>query len=211
MSLIEGGASRYLPSGLSVAAMRRAVQQCKGCPLYRRATQAVFGEGRRGAAMMLVGEQPGNDEDRRGHPFVGPAGRVLDDALAQADIARTDTWVTNVVKHFKWEARGERRLHKKPGAAEIDACLPWLGRELAAVRPTVVVCLGATAAQALLGRRFRVTRDRGRDIATEFAPHTVATLHPSAILRQKTDADRHRAMRHFVADLRVAAGLLHAR
>jgi uracil-DNA glycosylase family protein len=160
---------------------------------------------------MLVGEQPGNDEDLKGIPFVGPAGRILDQGLEQAGIERNAAYVTNVVKHFKWEERGTRRLHKKPNAREIDACEPWLGAELAVVRPTVLVCLGATAAQALLGRTFRLTAHHGEDIPTTLAAHTLATIHPSAVLRQRTPAERERAMAQLVADLTIAAKLLHER
>jgi DNA polymerase len=160
---------------------------------------------------MLVGEQPGNDEDRRGKPFVGPAGRLLDEALEAAGIARADAYVTNVVKHFKWTPAGPRRLHKKPSAREIGACLPWLENELAVIRPEVLVCLGATAAQALLGRQFRVSVERGRIVDTPLAPHAVATIHPSAVLRQQSAEDRRREMAHFTADLEVAAGLLNGK
>jgi DNA polymerase len=158
--------------------------------------------------VLLVGEQPGNEEDLDGHPFVGPAGRVLDEGLAAAGIQRAATYVTNVVKHFKWEARGKRRIHSNPNLREIDACLPWLEQEIAVLRPELIVCLGATAAQALLGSTFRVTRERGRPIPSVLAPHVVATVHPSSILRQRTPEDRHREMEAFIADLRVAAGLV---
>jgi DNA polymerase len=171
----------------------------------------VFGEGRRQAEVMLVGEQPGDREDREGRPFVGPAGRLLDEALAEAGIDRSASYLTNAVKHFKWEARGKRRIHQKPNAAEIAACRPWLDAELAAVRPTALVLLGATAAQALLGRGFRVTRQRGEPVESELAPLVVATVHPSAILRAR-DQDRAREREAFVADLRrVAAGLAQLR
>jgi uracil-DNA glycosylase family protein len=160
---------------------------------------------------MLVGEQPGNDEDRRGKPFVGPAGRLLDEALEAAGIARADAYVTNVVKHFKWTPAGPRRLHKKPSAREIGACLPWLENELAVIRPEVLVCLGATAAQALLGRQFRVSVERGRIVETPLAPRAVATIHPSAVLRQQSTEDRRREMAHFTADLEVVAGLLNGK
>jgi DNA polymerase len=168
----------------------------------------VFGKGRLNARVVLVGEQPGNDEDLQGEPFVGPAGRVLSQGLAEAGIERSDAYVTNVVKHFKWEARGSRRLHKKPNAREIAACLPWLDKELELIRPRVLVLLGATAAQALLGRGFRVTADRGQVLSSNLADHAVATVHPSSILRQRTEEDRHREMARFVEDLEVVAGLL---
>src|SRR5438552_14256719 len=162
---VRGGtgisALEFLPARLSITSMRQAVQGCRGCPLFRNATQAVFGEGPRAARVILVGEQPGNDEDLAGHPFVGPAGRVLDEAMEEAGLDRKETYVTNVVKHFKWEAKGKRRMHKKPGAREISACLPWLEKEIELIRPRVLVCLGATAAQALLGKDFKVTAHRG--------------------------------------------------
>jgi uracil-DNA glycosylase family protein len=201
-------AAEFMPLRPTLKSMRAAAQSCRGCPLYARATQAVFGEGAARARLVLVGEQPGNEEDRQGHPFVGPAGRLLDEALAAAGIARSDTYVTNVVKHFKWEARGKRRLHKKPGAREIGACLPWLQKELELIHPEVVVLLGATAAQALLGRQFRVSVDRGRPVAADFAGHALATVHPAALLRLPPQADRERELRRFIRDLQVAASLL---
>jgi uracil-DNA glycosylase len=204
-------ALEFLPPRISLKSLREASAGCRGCALYQHATQTVFGEGKASAHVVIVGEQPGNDEDREGHPFVGPAGRVLDRALQAAGIERTDTYVTNVVKHFKWEPRGKRRLHKKPSAREIGACLPWLQKELELIQPTVLVCLGATAAQAILGKNFRVTHDRGKAFATAFAQKTIATIHPSSILRQRTDDDRHREMDRFVADLQVAASLLNGR
>jgi DNA polymerase len=191
--------------------LRAAAAGCRGCPLFQRATQTVFGDGKSSARLVLVGEQPGNDEDLAGRPFVGPAGRLLDRALEAAGIERTDTYVTNVVKHFKWEPRGKRRLHQKPNAREIGACLPWLEKELELTKPAVLVCLGATAAQAILGKTFRVTQQRGRPFVTPLAGHTIATIHPSSILRQRTDDDRDREMARFVADLQVAAALLNHR
>src|SRR5437868_12714326 len=167
----------FLPASRSLRAQAQAAQGCRGCPLYARATQAVFGEGPARAAALLVGEQPGNDEDLAGHPFVGPAGRLLDRALAEAGLPRAKTYVTNVVKHFKWEPRGKRRLHKKPSAREIAACRPWLDQEIQLVRPEAIVCLGATAAQALLGRAFRVSVQRGKRIESSFAPWVLATVH----------------------------------
>lgn len=182
---------------------------CRACDLWRDATQTVFGEGPADAELMLVGEQPGDREDLAGHPFVGPAGRVLDDALAAAGIDRSSVYVTNAVKHFKWRARGKRRIHDKPNRMEIAACRPWLDRELAAVQPHVLVLLGATAAQALLGSAFRVTRERWRPIAgTGFAEHVVATVHPSAIVRIRDRDERAEAERGLAADLRTAAGLV---
>ena len=182
---------------------------CRACELWRDATQTVFGEGSAEAELMLVGEQPGDHEDLAGHPFVGPAGRVLDEALAAAGIDRDDIYVTNAVKHFKWRARGARRIHDKPNRMEVAACRPWLDSELAVVQPRVLVLLGATAAQALLGTAFRVTRERGRPIAgTPFAEQVVATLHPSAILRVRDHAERREAKRGLAADLRTAVELL---
>jgi DNA polymerase len=198
----------FLPSHLSLSALREAARDCRGCPLFQHATQTVFGLGRRASRLMLVGEQPGDEEDRRGEPFVGPAGRLLDEALTAVGIERSDTYVTNVVKHFKWVAQGKRRLHQKPTGREVAACLPWLENEIALIEPQLIVCLGATAAQALLGSDFRVTVSRGRSMMTRFGPPAVATVHPSSILRQKTSVDREREMKLFVADLESAARLL---
>jgi uracil-DNA glycosylase family protein len=193
----------------SLEELRTEAVGCRLCPLWQTGTQTVFGEGSARATVVLVGEQPGDQEDRAGRPFVGPAGRVLDDALDQAGIDRTAAYVTNAVKHFKWTARGKRRIHQKPNAAEIAACTgAWLQRELAVVRPQVVVCLGATAAQALLGRQFRVTKQRGTWVESDLAPHVTATIHPSAILRQRTDEERHAEMARFVADLTLVASVL---
>jgi DNA polymerase len=198
----------FLPEERTTPALRRAVQDCRGCPLYARATQAVFGEGPVPAKVMLVGEQPGDQEDRQGAPFVGPAGGVLDRALAEAGIPREAAYVTNAVKHFKWKERGPRRIHDKPSWTEQVACRPWLEAELAAVRPRVVVALGATAAQSLLGKDFRVTRQRGEPIGSPHAEHVVATVHPSSILRQRDAGARRAELAAFVDDLRVVAGLL---
>jgi DNA polymerase len=192
----------------SLDELREAARDCTACPLYRNATQTVFGRGPVDARLVLVGEQPGNDEDLEGLPFVGPAGRVLDEGLLEAGIDPRGIYVTNVVKHFKWTPRGKRRIHQKPAAREIEACRPWLDQELALIRPQVLVCLGATAAQALLGRSFRVTRQRGRVVPTTLARYALATVHPSSILRQQTSADRAREMRRFVDDLRIVAKLL---
>jgi len=192
----------------SLQALREAAAGCRECPLWKTGTQTVFGEGTVRATVMLVGEQPGDQEDRAGRPFVGPAGRLLDEALEAAGIDRKAAYVTNVVKHFKWEARGKRRIHAKPAWSEVAACRPWLDGELEAVRPAVLVCLGATAAQALLGRQFRVTHQRGAWIESDLAEHVTATIHPSAILRQRTDEDRHREMDAFVADLGLVATVL---
>ncbi|MCA1665042.1 MAG: UdgX family uracil-DNA binding protein [Myxococcales bacterium] len=195
---------------VSLKALREEAAGCTRCDLYKRGTQTVFGEGRRRARVMLVGEQPGDKEDVEGRPFVGPAGRLLDQALVAAGIDRDEVYVTNAVKHFKWEARGKRRIHDKPNAREIAACRPWLDGELAAVKPDVIVALGATAAQALFGRAFKVTKMRGRDVPTTLAPHAMATVHPSSILRAPDDATRHRELRAFVADLMQVAKLLQA-
>ncbi len=201
-------AARLIPVNPTLESLREAARTCRACNLWERATQTVFGEGARQARLVFVGEQPGDREDLAGRPFVGPAGGLLDKALEQAGIARDEVYVTNMVKHFKWEPRGKRRIHKKPNQLQIVACRPWLEAELAAVRPEVVVCLGATAAQALLGREFRVTRQRGELIPFRLAPLATATVHPSSILRAPDDDSRRREMELFVADLkRVAAAL----
>ena len=200
--------SALLPDRPTLSAVREAAAGCKACDLYRRGTQTVFGEGPRKAEVMLVGEQPGDAEDLAGHPFVGPAGKLLDRALEEAGIDRTLVYVTNVVKHFKWEPRGKRRIHAKPSAGEIAACRPWLETEIALVRPRVLVCLGATAAQALLGKSFKVSRQRGEFIPSSLAPLVTATVHPSSVLRAPDDETRREEMRRFVADLsRVAAAI----
>jgi DNA polymerase len=201
-------AAPFLPERLSLASLREAARGCRGCPLYEDATQTVFGAGRKGARVMLVGEQPGNDEDLKGLPFVGPAGRVLDEGLQAAGIDRDDAYVTNAVKHFKWVPQGKRRLHAKPGTREVRACRPWLEKEIEVVAPEVIVCLGATAAQSLLGPSFKVTAERGRVVASPWPARVVATVHPSSILRQRTDDDRHREMAAFTKDLRAVARLL---
>jgi uracil-DNA glycosylase family protein len=197
-----------LPDRPSLGAVRTIAAGCKACNLYARGTQTVFGEGPRRAALMLVGEQPGDAEDQAGHPFVGPAGRLLDRALEEAGIDRRLVYVTNVVKHFKWEPRGKRRIHAKPNAAEIAACRPWLDVEIALVQPQVLVCLGSTAAQALLGRAFRVSKQRGELVPSPLAPVVTATVHPSAILRAPDDEARREEMLRFVHDLRQVAGHL---
>jgi uracil-DNA glycosylase len=188
--------------------LRAEAADCKACDLWKTGTQTVFGEGEPGAEIVFVGEQPGDKEDLAGRPFVGPAGRVLDEALEAAGIDRSLAYVTNAVKHFKWVARGKRRIHQKPNAAELAACRPWLDAELAVLQPKVLVPLGATAAQALLGRQFRVTRQRGVPVESDLAPYVVATVHPSSILRQDTDEDREAAMKDLIADLKVVAKLL---
>lgn len=197
------GAREFLPKDHTLAAMRARVSACRGCPLYRGATQAVFGEGNEHARVMLIGEQPGDSEDLAGRPFVGPAGRLLDVALAEAGIPRDDAYVTNVVKHFKFTRRGKRRLHDKPTRYEISACKPWLAGELEAVAPDIVVVLGATAAQALLGPAFRVTKERGVDRETPLARHTFATVHPASVLRAPDEEARRQAREDFVTDLRM--------
>lgn len=204
----EVTAVRFLPARATMASLREAARDCRGCPLYQDATQTVFGAGSRHARVILVGEQPGNDEDLQGRPFVGPAGRVLDEALVAAGIVRDETYVTNVVKHFKFTMKGKRRMHKKPGAREIAACLPWLEKEIEVVQPDVLVCLGATAAQALLGRDFSVTREHGRVLSTSLAPHALATAHPSAVLRQRGRDQRQRALAQMIEDLKAVPRLL---
>ena len=205
-----------VPPGADLDTLRKAATSCTACPLYQDATQMVFGEGSEAARVMLVGEQPGDKEDLAGRPFVGPAGRLLDEALTAAGIERNETYVTNVVKHFKFTRRGKARIHQKPNAAEIAACRPWLEAELAAVQPEVVVCLGATAAQALLGRQFRVTQQRGQFVdwppgipwPAGRQPRVLATVHPSSILRAPEGADRAALMAEFVNDLKVVAAAL---
>ena len=200
-----GTAADFLPERLSLKALREAAAGCTACPLWRTGTQTVFGEGRKASRLMLVGEQPGDKEDLAGEPFVGPAGRLLDEALEEAGIDRADAYLTNVVKHFKWQPRGKRRIHQKPNWGEIAACRPWLEAELAVVKPHALVCLGATAAQALLGRQVRVTRDRGKPLETPLAPVAIATVHPSSILRAPDQEARQREYALFVEDLRAAA------
>ncbi len=192
------------PETSSLATLKKAAKACTACHLFRHATQTVFGGGPEGATLMLLGEQPGDQEDLTGKPFVGPAGKILDRALEDAGIDRRKVYVTNTVKHFKWEPRGKRRIHKKPNSREIAACRPWLEAELRVVRPGLLVCLGATAAQAVFGPAFRVTRDRGRVLEAELAPKVMATVHPSSLLRQPDEEAREREYKLFVADLRVA-------
>jgi uracil-DNA glycosylase len=200
-------AADFLPEQRSLTALREASSSCRGCELWRLGTQTVFGEGRKAAAAMFVGEQPGDQEDRSGRPFVGPAGRLFDEALAEAGIDRSAAYVTNAVKHFKWQARGKRRIHQKPNAAEVAACRPWLEAEISVVQPRVLVLLGATAAQSLLGRAFRVTQSRGTLVDSELAPTVTATIHPSAILRGAPER-REAELADFVDDLRFVASLL---
>jgi DNA polymerase len=200
-----GSAADFLPPRLSLKSLREASRGCTACPLWRTGTQTVFGDGAARARLLLVGEQPGDKEDLAGEPFVGPAGRLLDEALAEAGIDRSEAYLTNVVKHFKWHARGKRRIHQKPNWSEIAACRPWVEAELAVVKPHALVCLGATAAQALLGRQVRVTRDRGKPLQSDLAAVAIATVHPSSILRAPDQETRRREYASFVADLRAAA------
>src|SRR5438477_2292811 len=204
----EASAEEFFPERKSLKAFREAAADCKACDLWERGTQTVFGEGARHAEVIFVGEQPGNEEDLAGKPFVGPAGRLLDDALIEAGIDRTQTYVTNVVKHFKWEPRGKRRIHKKPNTREIVDCRPWLEDEIRLLKPNIIVCLGATAAQSLLGPQFRVTKQRGQFIESTLAPYIVATVHPSSILRAPDDETRHEEKRKFIDDLKTVAHVL---
>jgi uracil-DNA glycosylase len=204
----KDSAAEFFPTRKSLKAFRDAAADCKACDLWKRGTQTVFGEGPRGAEVLFVGEQPGNEEDLAGHPFVGPAGRLFNDALAAAGIDRAQTYVTNIVKHFKWEPRGKRRIHKKPNSSEITACRPWLEAEIGLVQPKVIVCLGATAAQALLGPKFRVSKQRGQFIESTLAPYILATVHPSSILRAPDDATRHEEKRRFINDLKKVARVI---
>jgi DNA polymerase len=203
-----GTAAASVPARPTLPSLRAAARDCRACDLWRTGTQTVFGEGASRASVMLVGEQPGDQEDLQGRPFVGPAGRLLDRALEGAGIDRTRVYVTNVVKHFKWAPRGKRRIHTKPNAAEVAACRPWLESEIAVVKPRVLVCLGATAAQALLGKTFRVTRQRGEFVPTALGPVAMATVHPSSILRAPDEAARRVETERFVEDLRKVAARL---
>src|SRR2546429_1647404 len=192
------------PDTSSLAGLRDAARECTACHLYRRATQTVFGEGPKDAAIMLVGEQPGDYEDLQAKPFVGPAGKIMDQALEEAGIDRKEVYVTNVVKNFKWEPRGKRRIHQKPNSREIAACRPWLEAELRLVKPKLLVCLGATAAQAIFGPSFRVTRERGKVLSSKLAPRVLATVHPPSLLRQPDEESRQREYERLVVDLRTA-------
>jgi uracil-DNA glycosylase family protein len=204
----QGSAESFIPEQLTLPGLQKAAADCKACDLWENATQTVFGEGNRSAKILFIGEQPGNDEDLQGKPFVGPAGRLLDEALEEAGIDRRQTYVTNVVKHFKWEPRGKRRIHKKPNLTEIRACRPWLEAEIATVKPKVIVCLGSTAAQTLLGKDFRVSRQRGELIPSPLAPAVLATVHPSSILRAPDEQSRRLEMQRFIDDLTVVADVL---
>lgn len=204
----QGSAEDFFPTKLTLPSLREAAADCKACDLWKLGTQTVFGEGRRGAKVIFIGEQPGNEEDLIGKPFVGPAGKLFNSALQEAGIDRSQTYVTNVVKHFKWEPRGKRRIHKKPNAEEIAACRPWLEAEIALIKPDVIVALGATAAQALLGPKFRVTKQRGEFLESDLAPYVMATVHPSSILRAPDDETRWRELRRFIEDLKKLAKVI---
>jgi uracil-DNA glycosylase len=206
--MMSASAADFLPQRRNLTSLRRAAQGCRGCDLWKDATQTVFGEGRARAELMLVGEQPGDREDRQGEPFVGPAGGLLDRALGEAGIAREGVYLTNAVKHFKWRPRGKRRLHQTPRAGEVEACRPWLEAEVAVVRPSAVVALGATAAKALFGSSVRVTRDRGRVLETPLAAVGAVTVHPSAILRIREKEERHDALAGLVEDLQAVSAAL---
>ena len=201
-------AEDLIPARPTLSSLKTAAADCQACDLWKTGTQTVFGEGARRVRVMLIGEQPGNEEDLSGRPFVGPAGRLLDDALDAAGIDRKQTYVTNVVKHFKWEPRGKRRIHKKPNSLEIAACRPWLEAEIALIKPDVIVALGATAAQALLGPQFRVTNQRGEFIPSTLAPYVMATVHPSSILRAPDDETRQLESRRFIDDLKKLAKVI---
>src|SRR6184192_3487304 len=207
---LDETAAPLVPERPSLPKLKEAAAGCTACPLHETGTQTVFGEGTSKAEVVFVGEQPGDQEDLQGKPFVGPAGKLLDKALEDAGIDRSQVYVTNVVKHFKWQARGKRRIHQKPNWSEIAACRPWLDAELEVVEPRVLVCLGATAAQALLGRDFRVSRQRGERVESPLAPYVTATIHPSSILRQRDEESRRAELEAFVADLRKVATLLAA-
>jgi len=202
-------AADYIPERPTLSSLREAAASCRGCHLYGNATQTVFGAGLKRSRVMMVGEQPGDREDREGPPFVGPAGHILDRALDDAGIDRGDLYVTNVVKHFKFVQRGKRRIHQTPVMEEINACRPWLDAEIAVIKPEMLVCLGAVAAKALLGSSFRVTRCRGQFVESDLAPLVTATVHPSSILRARSDAERKQAYEAFVADLHLVASRLH--
>ena len=203
-----GTAAPLIPPRPTISKLQQAARGCRACPLWKTGTQTVFGEGSRHAKVVFVGEQPGNEEDLAGKPFVGPAGRLLDKALVEAGIKREEVYVTNAVKHFKWEPRGKRRIHKKPNAREIAACRPWLDAELDLLKPEVIVCLGATAAQALIGKDFKVTQQQGEMIDSSLAKHVTATVHPSSILRAPDEEGRRAAYASFVGDLKKIAKVI---
>jgi uracil-DNA glycosylase len=204
----HSSAEEFFPARKSLKAFRDAAADCQACDLWKRSTQTVFGKGARHAEVFFLGEQPGNEEELPGRPFVGPAGLLFNEALAEAGIDRAQTYVTNVVKHFKWEPRGKRRIHKKPNSSEINACRPWFEAEITLVKPKLIVCLGATAAQALLGPKFRVSKQRGQFIESTLVPYVMATVHPSSILRTPDDETRHEEKRRFIDDLKQVARVL---
>ena len=208
MAKTTGSAAPFVPATTSIRKLNAAAHECTGCDLYKNATQVVFGAGPQKARVMFVGEQPGDQEDRQGQPFVGPAGALLDKALDDAGIPRDEVYVTNAVKHFSWEPRGKRRIHKKPRASEIKACRPWLEAELRAIKPVVLVCLGATAAQSVLGTQFKLTQHRGTMQTSPMAPQVLATIHPSAVLRAPDSEGRREAYESLVEDLKVVARAL---
>jgi DNA polymerase len=202
-------AAALIPEKPTIASLRQAAANCKACDLWMRGTQTVFGEGGSHVRVMLVGEQPGDQEDIQGRPFVGPAGKLLDKVLEQTGIERNETYVTNAVKHFKWEPRGKRRIHQKPNSLEITACKPWIEAEIAVLKPEVIVCMGATAAQALLGRGFRVSQQRGQWIKSDLAPYVIATVHPSSLLRAPDEETRRIELQRFIDDFKVVSGVIH--
>jgi uracil-DNA glycosylase len=202
-TLRQSSAADFLPKRRTLESLRAAARSCKGCDLYKNATQTVFGEGPKDATVMLVGEQPGDMEDRQGHPFVGPAGRLLDKALAEARIPRDEVYVTNAVKHFKWIQRGKRRLHQKPSIRQVVACRPWLEAEIEVVHPKVIVCLGATAALAIVGKTVRITQERGRFLNADSGAAVFITIHPSSIYRQRDEGEQEKEYRRFVADMKL--------
>jgi len=207
----QPGAAEFVPEHPTLASLHKAAQDCRGCDLYKNATQAVLGEGPKTARLVLIGEQPGDQEDLQGRPFVGPAGRMVDKGLEEAGISREGVYITNAVKHFKFEERGKRRIHKKPGAGEVRACRPWLDAELSIVRPHVIGCMGATASQAIFGNDFRLSKDRGRPIEVPEYGLAVATVHPSAILRAPDHDQREAEYKQFVNDLKVMRKLMEAK
>ena len=204
----KSSAEDLIPEQPTLPLLKAAAADCRACDLWKNGTQSVFGEGRSRARILFVGEPPGNEEDLTGKPFVGPAGRLFDEALEEAGIDRKQTYVTNVVKHFKWEPRGKRRIHKKPNAQEIAACRPWLEAEIALIKPKIIVALGATAAQSLLGAQFRVTKQRGQFLESDLAPYVMATVHPSSILRAPDDETRRLEYQSFVDDLKKLARVI---
>ena len=202
----------FLPATITISKLRSAAANCRGCDLWKRATQTVFGEGAASVSVMLVGEQPGDKEDLAGQPFVGPAGKLLDEALTVAGLDKSKVYITNAVKHFSWapDQRGKRRIHKKPRYSEVQACRPWLEAEVSATHPRIIICLGATAAQALLGKEFSVMRQRGKFVPSPLAPRVMATVHPSSILRARDDQSRREQKQAFIRDLTIAAWELQA-